>query len=67
MGVKVIRLAIDTGRMDLAAHALVLAAIQMGAGSLESGAAPLPAPISRPQTKKGEGRNQTSNVKNTEK
>ena len=30
MGVKIMRLAIDTGRMDLVAHALVLAAVQSG-------------------------------------
>jgi hypothetical protein len=34
MGVKIMRLAVDTGRMDLAAYALVLALIQIGAGRL---------------------------------
>ncbi len=61
MGVKIIRLAIDTGRMDLAAHALVLAAIQLGVASFALRVMPVPTPGSGLLTKEGERQNQISN------
>jgi hypothetical protein len=33
MGIKIMQLAFDTGRMDLAAHALVLAAVRIKRGA----------------------------------